>query len=68
MEKKDRFLKVSEVAEMLGLTKMAVYLMVSRREITNYKLGNKKLRFRESDIINFINNSRRPAAQIIVER
>ena len=35
MEKKDRFLKVSEVAEMLGLTKMAVYLMVSRREITN---------------------------------
>ncbi len=53
---------------MLGLTKMAVYLMVSRREITNYKLGNKKLRFRESDIINFINNSRRPAAQKIVER
>ncbi len=63
MEKKDRFLKVSEVAEMLGLTKMAVYLMVSRREIQNFKLGNRKLRFLESDVIEFINNSRRPAAK-----
>ena len=68
MEKTDRFLKVSEASAMLGISKMALYLMVSRREITNYKLGNKKLRFRESDIINFINNSRRPAAQKIVER
>ncbi len=61
MEKNDRFLKVSEVAEMLGISKMAVYLMVSRREIQNYKLGNRKLRFLESDIIEFINNSRRLA-------
>jgi len=65
MEKTDRFLKVAEVAEMLGLSKMAVYLMVSRREIQNYKLGNRKLRFLESDIIEFINNSRRPAIKKI---
>jgi len=50
---------------MLGLTKMAVYLMVSRREIQNFKLGNRKLRFLESDIIEFINNSRRPAIKKI---
>lgn len=65
MKKIDKFLKVAEVAEMLGLSKMAVYLMVRRREIQNFKLGNKKLRFLESDIIDFINNSRRPAAHKI---
>ncbi len=66
MEKRDRFLKVSEVAEMLGLSKMAVYLMVRRREIQNFKLGSKKLRFLESDILDFIANSRRPATKKVV--
>jgi len=66
MEKRDRFLKVAEVAEMLGLSKMAVYLMVRRREIQNFKLGSKKLRFLESDILDFIANSRRPATKKIV--
>jgi len=65
MEKRDRFLKVAEVAEMLGLSKMAVYLMVRRREIQNFKLGSKKLRFLESDILDFIANSRRPATKKI---
>ena len=65
MEKRDRFLKVAEVAEMLGLSKMAVYLMVRRREIQNFKLGSKKLRFLESDILDFIANSRRPAIKKI---
>jgi len=66
MEKRDRFLKVAEVAEMLGLSKMAVYLMVRRREIQNFKLGSKKLRFLESDILDFIANSRRPATKKVV--
>ena len=65
MEKTDRFLKVSDVAEMLCVSKMAVYQMTKRRELPNYKLGVKKLRFLESDIIDFINNSRRPAAHKI---
>jgi len=54
---KEKLLKVGEVAEILGVTEQSIYRMVKEKRIINLKLSNKILRFRESDIIDFIRNS-----------
>jgi len=62
MEKTDRFLKVGEVAELLRVSKIAVYALCKRGDIQSFKLNSRNLRFLESDVINFIRNHCRPAA------
>mgnify|MGYP001276658284 FL=1 len=61
---KEKLLKVGEVAEILGVTEQSIYRMVKEKRIINLKLSNKILRFRESDIIDFIRNSVRAAKSI----
>jgi len=61
---KEKLLKVGEVAEILGVTEQSIYRMVKEKRIINLKLSNKILRFRESDIIDFIRNSVREAKSI----
>jgi excisionase family DNA binding protein len=61
MNKTDNFLKAQEVVDILKISKSELILMVRNGEIDHYRLGPRKVRFRESDIIKFINDSFRPA-------
>jgi len=47
---KDNLIKVAEVAERLGITKMGVYGMVFKNKIPAVKISKRCLRFRYSDI------------------
>jgi excisionase family DNA binding protein len=50
-------LTINEVAEYLKLTKSAVYSLVRRRKIPHIKLTGKILRFKESEIMQWVNDS-----------
>jgi excisionase family DNA binding protein len=50
----DRLLNVREVAELLGLSAGTIYHLVSQRRIPCVRLGARCLRFRESEIQDFI--------------
>ena len=51
-------LKVPEVAELLGVSVHTVYSMVHRRAIPHYKPTGKLLYFKESEIIDWVQNAR----------
>jgi excisionase family DNA binding protein len=50
----DRLLNVAEVAQLLGLSKGTVYHHVSERRIPCVRLSARCLRFRESEMQEFI--------------
>jgi excisionase family DNA binding protein len=50
----ERLLAIDEVAEMLGVTKLALYSWTHRSKIPYVKLGKRCLRFRESDILKWV--------------
>jgi len=50
----DRLLNVGEVAELLGLSKGTIYHLVSQRRLPCVRLSARCLRFRESEIQDFI--------------
>ena len=50
----DRLLNVDEVAKLLGLSKGSIYHLVSQRRIPCVRLSARCLRFRESEIQDFI--------------
>ena len=53
----DRLLKVRQVAVILNVSNTAVYRLVERREIPFYSF-TRKLRFRESEIEEYLKRSR----------
>jgi excisionase family DNA binding protein len=56
------FYTVGQLAELLQLTPMTIYRMVSRGELACHAIGRIK-RFRRRDVEAFLENSRRPAAE-----
>lgn len=56
MEEK-KALSTQEVANMLQVSKSTIYDLIKRGEIRSYKVG-RKVRFTESDVQEYINNSR----------
>jgi excisionase family DNA binding protein len=60
-EKGREFYTVSQLAELLQLTEMTIYRMISRGELPCYVIGRAK-RFRSSDLENFLASCRMPAA------
>ena len=57
-EKFNDILNVQQVAEILGITAKAVYKMTAKRQIPFYKPNRKCIYFLESDIWEWILNSR----------
>ncbi len=54
----ERMLNTNEVAQILGVSKQTVYRMVRKGVLNGYKINSQKtLRFKQSEIDNFINNS-----------
>jgi excisionase family DNA binding protein len=60
-EKAREFYTVSQLAELLQLTEMTIYRMISRGELPCYVIGRAK-RFRSGDLENFLESCRMPAA------
>jgi len=55
------FYTVGQLAELLQLTPMTIYRMVSRGELACHAIGRIK-RFRRGDVEAFLRRSRRPAS------
>jgi len=55
------FYTVSQLAELLQLTEMTIYRMISRGELPCYVIGRAK-RFRSIDLESFLASCRKPAA------
>ncbi|SFR14966.1 helix-turn-helix domain-containing protein [Desulfoscipio geothermicus] len=54
----EKMLSTSEVAQILGVSKQTIYRMVRKGVLKGYKINSQKtLRFKQSEIKNFINNS-----------
>src|SRR5271157_1964643 len=60
-EQKREFYTVAQLAELLQLTEMTIYRMISRGELPCYVIGRAK-RFRSSDLESFLESCRMPAA------
>jgi excisionase family DNA binding protein len=61
-EKAREFYTVSQLAELLQLTEMTIYRMISRGELPCYVIGRAK-RFRSRDLENFLESCRMPAGR-----
>jgi excisionase family DNA binding protein len=46
----EKLLSAMEAAELLGLSRGALYMAVQRREIPVLRLGQRRIRFRASDL------------------
>ena len=57
----ENLLSVRQVAELLGLRKQTVYVLVMRRQIPHLKIGE-ALRFDPDAIRDFIEEKKQPAA------
>lgn len=49
-KKIERYLNFDEACEYLGLAKQTVYQLTHKRQISFFKLNNRKLRFTRSDL------------------
>lgn len=56
------FYTVSQLADLLQLTQMTIYRMVSRADLPCYAIGRVK-RFRHRDVEEFLNQCRVPATK-----
>jgi excisionase family DNA binding protein len=59
MERMERLLNAGEVASMLGIGKLSVYSLVARKQIPYVKISRRILRFRESEIAEWIDSKAR---------
>ncbi len=50
----EKLLNIDEVAEMLGVTKGAIYAWVYQKKIPHVKITKRLLKFREKDIMDWI--------------
>jgi excisionase family DNA binding protein len=57
------FYTVGQLAELLQLTPMTIYRMVSRGDLACHAIGRIK-RFRRDDVETFLENSRHPASTL----
>lgn len=55
----EKLLTVKEVAELLGLTRMSIYLMVHRGQIPHVKIGERILRFDQEEIRKWLEAKKR---------
>ncbi len=58
----ENLLSVMQVAELLGLRKQTVYVMVMRHQIPHLKIGG-ALRFDPNEIRDFIEDKKKPVQQ-----
>lgn len=56
----DRLLTIEEVAEILKIKKISIYGMVHRKNIPCLKISKKILRFRESEILTWLDSKSQP--------
>ena len=54
MEKLEKLLNAEDVAEMLGVTRSAIYAWTWQKKIPHIKLSRNCLKFREKDIMDWI--------------
>ena len=52
------FLTADKAAPIIGVTKGALYQMVARQEIPYYKCGKRRIRFCQSDLLDFLTKNR----------
>ena len=57
---KKEFLTTSEAAELLGYKKSYMYQLIHKHAIPFYKVGasNRSVRFRQEDLLNYLNGKR----------
>lgn len=63
----DEFLNISEVSKLVGLEESTLYGLTSKRKIPHYKPG-KKLLFKRSEILAWIDKSRQATADEIINQ
>lgn len=69
MEKEKEILTVDEVVNLTGLTKGTIYVLHYKKEIPCFKFGPRLLRFKRSEILNWMENRQyRPISEIMCER
>lgn len=56
----DRILTVTEVAEMLKMSKAKIYLLAQKKKIPHIKL-DRNIRIRESDLMEWLDKQTEPA-------
>ncbi len=61
-----KYLDIGTVADMLSMSRGAVYQLIYRREIPHYKFG-RRIRFREDEIIEILESKRIEAEPQIAE-
>jgi len=63
----EKLLKTEQVAEILGYTKQGIYQLVFKKKIPAFHLSGRALRFRESDINQWLKSKFVPADGTIPE-
>jgi len=63
----NEYLDVSDVAQLLCISKNAVYGLIRRRRIPYYK-STKKVLFKKSEVLAFVNVGRNPTRKEILDR
>jgi len=54
----ERMLTIKEVADLLQVSRAVINKWVKAEKLQFYRVGEKSLRFRQSDIIDFVNKGR----------
>jgi excisionase family DNA binding protein len=63
----DEFLNITQVSKLIGLEESTIYGLTSKRKIPHYKPG-KKLLFKRSEILAWIDKSRQATADEIINQ
>lgn len=58
LEEEPKFYTVQQLAELLQVTKMTIYRLIQRGELPYYAIG-RLMRFRQSDVEEFLKRQRR---------
>lgn len=57
------FLSLSEVADLLRVSRITVYRMVAKRIVSVYRIG-RRMRFRKEDILSYVERNRYGSKEI----
>jgi len=69
MEREKEILTINEVVALTGLTRGTIYVLKYKDEIPYFKFGPRLLRFKRSEIIQWMENRNyRPLKEILAKR
>lgn len=66
-DKESKILNYKQAAEYLGIPIGTLYAMVSKRQLPHLRFGNRFVRFKESDLIAWINEHKVPASNAYLD-